>query len=99
MDRIPSGWYLGPSPRRATRKVTQTRSIVNRCPVPIGGETPWSTLGSLARPRVRVEGHRPIGPLDRCPPPPARVARRQRLGADLIDVVVAGSASPDGSLD
>src|SRR5262249_32720667 len=42
----------------------------------------------------RLDHHFPIGPLDRGPPPPAGVARRQGLRGDLIDVVAPRPAGP-----
>ena len=49
-------------------------------------------------PQVRLDRHRPIRPPDRGPPLPARVTRRQGVGADLIDVVAVRSAGPDDTL-
>ena len=53
---------------------------------------------SRLRPRVRLNHNRSIGPLDPDSPPSRRVTARQRIGADLIDVVTTRTEALDHAL-
>ena len=59
----------------------------------------WAKQRDIGSETDPGQGPPPIESLDRGPPPPARVARGERLGADLVQVIAAWLAVADGSFD